>query len=202
MSTDIGILLKDGLALAAFEGRKTVTRRPMADNPFITPFGAHGAAVTWTNGKSNICGGSTARTGQELGVAILAAQPAVIRGAGTAKVGGRVWIRECFSPVHAPPADGPEVLYRASADHALIIHMAEAGDRWRPSIHMPKWASRTWGRITSVTPCNLSTVDDAEAKREGFETADELKAALKAMYPDATWFWRVEWEPMAVGGEQ
>ncbi len=185
---DLGILLKDGLALKAFQGQKVVTRRPMAEGTERKP--AEGS--TWRECICHLihptdtpCPVCDARFG-----------PAVVRGAGTAEVGGRVWIRECWAPVLDPPNGGRAALYRASADHALVIHMAEAGDCWKPSIHMPKWACRTWGRITSITACDLSTIDDFEARLEGFETADQLKAALRAMYPKATRFWRIAWVPI------
>jgi uncharacterized protein YqfB (UPF0267 family) len=59
---------------------------------------------------------------------------------------------------------------------------------------MPKWVSRTWGHIVSVRPCDLSGIDHAEAVREGFGSVPECLDAIRGLYPDTTWFWRVEWE--------
>lgn len=200
---DLGLLLQDDLALAAFEGRKTVSRRPVATQPTRVRLDADGpnlwsAFVEFADGSCVDVG-----LGPRVGVLSAALGPAVIRGAGTAEVGGRVWVRECWAvygnddghPINESGGLvewGPGCLvgYRASGD----VRPEGGASGWRPSIHMPKWASRTWGRITSVTPCDLSTIDHAEAKREGFETAGELKAALRSLYPAATWFWRIEWE--------
>ena len=184
---DLGILLTDALAQRAHQGTKTVTRRPVAQ-----PERPAAEGKIWRDCICHLihpldtpCPSCDGRFG-----------PAVIRGAGTAEVGGRVWVRECWAPIADSIDDGPRALYRASADHALVIHMAEAGDRWRPSIHMPKWAARTWGRVTSVTLCDLSRIDDAEARREGFDAAEECVAAIRALYPEQAMFWRVEWVPM------
>lgn len=189
---DLGILLKDDLALAAFEGRKTVSRRPISPQP--EPATAHPKCrATWselltTDGPMwRFYWHTPTSQGEKVDWGEIHAP--VIRGAGTAKVGGRAWIRECFSP-HYHGIRQPA--YRA--DYSDSIRDVVPEPKWRPSIHMPKWACRTWGRITSVTPCDLSTVDDAEAEREGFETANELKAALRSLYPTARWFWRIEWD--------
>lgn len=162
---DLGILLTDALALKAYQGTKTVTRRPCNAN-----------------------GG-----------------PAVIRGAGTAFVGGRVWVRECWVPLDADGWGLPRgvaarrkrpkhVVYRASAGDSWV----SGGCAWRPSIHMPKWASRTWGRIVSVRPCDLTDIDHAEAVREGFDSVPECLAGIRAIYPDTPVFWRIEWERIEV----
>lgn len=136
--------MTDTMALACHEGRKTVTRRPavvgghILDGPDTDGFGA------------------------------------IIPGAGTATVGGRVWVRECFaiqigdvplcgSISGMSPPRGLTLKYRASGDG-----LRPAADGWRPSIHMPKWAARTWGRITSVRPERLQAITDEDAQREGF----------------------------------
>jgi len=143
--------------------------------------------------------------------------PAIIPGAGTAKVGGRVWIRECFaveicgkplceSIVGMRPTNYMRVLYRANGD---TLH--RAADGWRPSIHMPKWAARTWGRIVSVRPERLQDITDDDARREGFTdglgAAGMLPhvAAFRSTWNDCyagrglgwganPWVWRIEWE--------
>jgi len=208
MPRDFGILLRDDLALAAFEGRKVVTRRPVDAScdllrdctEFERPAPGHWLFKGRRGPRSTV----QVSTG------------AVIRGAGTAEVGGMVWIREAWRDVTVQPVSGGAVAYRAGgpvrpvADdvvlrtdkHFWLAHSdlgcGKPGCGWRPSIHMPKWACRTWGRITSVRPCDLSDIDDAEAKLEGFETADQLKDALRTMYPTQQWFWRIQWEPIEV----
>mgnify|MGYP000737135586 CR=1 FL=1 len=59
-------------------------------------------------------------------------------------------------------------------------------------------ASRTWGRIVSVRPCDLTDIDHAEAVREGFDSVPECLAGIRAIYPDTPVFWRIEWERIEV----
>lgn len=193
---DLGLLMADPLAQACAEGRKTVTRRPMSPQPWlrfnlsrIDP-SRHGWA--WHRKGPNPDGSDRFGTHwfetDPKTHTQLPREGAPIPGAGTATVGRRVWVRECFASC------GEDVAYRASL--APGWYPGNHLQPWRPSIHMPKWAARTWGTLTSVTPCDLSTVDDAEAQREGFDTAAEFLPAIREMYPDARWFWRLEiaWE--------
>lgn len=198
MPRDLGILLTDSLALAAFEGRKTVTRRPMSPQP---P-GCYSRLV-WSNYGSKHYAhppGSVSGACWQ--------GPASIPGSGIAEVGGRVWIREAFlmgrTSVQQACGEhvgywttlGAPILYRADGHkpHRVSDEYGAPFYCVRPSIHMPKRFSRTWGRIASVRPCDLSTIDDAEARREGFDTAAECMAAIRGIYPTQRWFWRVEWE--------
>ena len=202
---DLGLVMNDPMARACAERWKTVTRRPAA----------HLAGARWVGmGPCSDDPGpvySARRCRRVDGMwhyhldsfnwGNLDANLARIPGAGTATVGQRVWVRECFallshsgSPVCGSiagmlPLHSGQVRYRA-AGHTLSTR----ADGWRPSIHMPKWAARTWGTLVSVTPCDLSTVDDAEAQREGFDTAAEFLRVIRAMYPGVLWFWRLEIE--------
>lgn len=92
------------------------------------------------------------------------------------KPGDRLWFRETwkFCPM-APPAG--IVHYRA--DHsarAVIIEKGTPGriharDRWRPSIHMPRWASRAVVEILSIRVERIQDITEEEARKEGVDWA-------------------------------
>ena len=86
--------------------------------------------------------------------------------------GDRLWVRE----THAPQADcwgswerwtrgeggpAPIIRYAADAEKAPFI------ERWRPSIHMPRWASRITLEVTGVRVERLQEISEADAKAEG-----------------------------------
>ena len=66
------------------------------------------------------------------------------------QTGDRLWVREahCFDLNHwingsrFVSSDKPFVLYRASEAAQKAEDDVPFGIRWRPSIHMPRWASR------------------------------------------------------------
>ncbi|EMP7085104.1 hypothetical protein REZ51_002012 [Klebsiella variicola] len=95
-------------------------------------------------------------------------------------VGDRIWVRETFSPVDDTQYGGEKwVDYRATpkfeASHPAgwdcAPNDAEAL-KWRPSIHMPRWASRILLEITNVRVERLKSISDGDAIREGCSTTD------------------------------
>lgn len=74
------------------------------------------------------------------------------------QVGDTLWVRETWRPnVHNPGA----FKYRAGCTRE------EERYPWKPSIHMPKAASRIHLRITSITVQRLNAITDADAISEG-----------------------------------
>lgn len=96
------------------------------------------------------------------------------------KPGDRLWVRETFrlfdasiecgcsdSPCNCPPSGTP--LYRASHD--------DGESKWKPSIFMPRWASRVTLEIASVRVERLNDISEEDAKAEGVNGEDEAIAA-------------------------
>lgn len=85
--------------------------------------------------------------------------------------GDRLWVRETFCEMverHRPP----KFSYRAdtSADgEECRLDFVRCGYpyRWKPSIHMPRWASRITLEITGVRVERLQEISEADAIAEG-----------------------------------
>lgn len=104
-------------------------------------------------------------------------------------VGDRIWVKENYA------TDGPIVRYEATDDfHELR--------RKKPSIYMPRWASRITLTITDVRVQKLHDISEADAEAEGFAATegasaidafrflwDELqsKAEKRRRYKNSTW---------------
>ncbi|MGP2601647.1 hypothetical protein [Serratia ureilytica] len=101
------------------------------------------------------------------------------------QVGDRLWVRETWQ---GPLVDEEHLDdYRANADKfqapEFCEYAADGGTRpefcdlddntrqgWRPSIHMPRWASRITLEITAVRVERLNDISEEDAKAEGAPT--------------------------------
>ncbi|RFU90212.1 MULTISPECIES: hypothetical protein [Citrobacter] len=71
------------------------------------------------------------------------------------KPGDRLWVRETFSAV--PDHDEP-------VGCSALLYAADCGTpygKWKPSIHMPRWASRILLEITDVRVERLQAADES-----------------------------------------
>ncbi|MDW5376800.1 hypothetical protein R6258_07685 [Halomonas sp. HP20-15] len=101
--------------------------------------------------------------------------------------GDRLWVREAWTAGYyhnADADDGPQVSVIYRADSADMTHAAPSYElaeewersysedgpddpRWRPSIHMPRWASRIMLEIVSARVERLQEISKADALAEG-----------------------------------
>ncbi|EOC0011700.1 hypothetical protein ACI0X9_003387 [Cronobacter turicensis] len=79
-------------------------------------------------------------------------------------VGDRLWVRETWARYNIDK-DSYDMAYRATTPH----DWPKEG-RWRPSIHMPRWASRILLEITDVRVERLNSISHEDAEREGIHT--------------------------------
>ena len=79
--------------------------------------------------------------------------------------GVRLWVRETWAPVSTfDPSPETGALYRADP---IYDGMASFEWRWRPSIHMPRWASRITLEVTGVRVERVQEISEVDAYREG-----------------------------------
>ncbi len=94
------------------------------------------------------------------------------------KPGDQLWVRETWAPNEGDVLAG-KAFYRA--DNNTIV------ERWRPSIHMPRWASRITLEITKVRVERLQDISEEDAKAEGSAYRTEFRDIWRSIYGDGSW---------------
>lgn len=98
--------------------------------------------------------------------------------------GDRLWVRETWREVQSDTSTS--LYYRADEEWH-----EKAG--WRPSIHMPRWASRITLEATDVRVQRLQDISEEDAKAEGaddirYRTAKECFSDLwDSIHGDGAW---------------
>ena len=164
-----GMIFNGEMVRAILDGRKTQTRRIMAPQPaddierciFPNP-----EAIGWKSSMRHKHGSTTAHFCHY------------------GKPGDRIWVRETFQgPLFdydlmdsyckdPTPFEKPEFcVYKADGVPAPEFYDAddELHCCWRPSIHMPRWASRILLEITDVRVERLNAISQEDAQAEGME---------------------------------
>jgi len=94
--------------------------------------------------------------------------------------GDRLWVRETFTEFVGHHAETGRWAYRADMKDSLGEQIRQdyikAGYpyQWKPSIHLPRWASRITLEITGVRVERLNEISEADAMAEGIESGDCL----------------------------
>ena len=103
------------------------------------------------------------------------------------KIGDRLWVRETWADVNTD--NGPALMFKDGSFHFCVddaypveysrypncnftmwcgdLARGEDGHAWRPSIHMPRWASRITLEITDVRYERLQDISEEDAIAEG-----------------------------------
>lgn len=90
-----------------------------------------------------------------------------------AAVGDLLWVRETWAyhggDEYLYQREPRAVAYRATHEWGSLETADDApGGRWRPSIHMPRWASRITLEVTSIAVQRLQDITPADILAEGF----------------------------------
>ncbi|WP_421565938.1 hypothetical protein [Ochrobactrum sp. EDr1-4] len=156
--TDRPILFSAPMVRALLEGRKTQTRRVIKPQPT----GRIDPLISFNHGRMEIAFGPDMRDKD--------GGPKWWRP--LAQAGDRLWVREACAIVGT--VDPGFVLYRADGYEAECERHGfdkpfppEAEARWRPSIHMPRWASRITLEVIDVRVERLHDISEADAFAEG-----------------------------------
>jgi hypothetical protein len=79
--------------------------------------------------------------------------------------GDRLWVRETWAP------GATRTMYRAGCNPCYL----PPSGRWKPSIHMPRSASRILLEVTAVRVERLQDITEERAKAEGVRAIDGMK---------------------------
>jgi hypothetical protein len=95
--------------------------------------------------------------------------------------GDRLWVRESFDPIYPqdPSYNGGKPIeydYQATYKHGdRLGDLIGVKKKWKPSIHMPRRASRITLEITGVRVERLQDISEADAQAEGINVLPTLK---------------------------
>lgn len=173
--SDKPIIMSAPMVRALLEGRKTQTRRvlkpqPPTDHKLVGIYAPHLTAVF------NPAGGEHYGNPDEDFSVLL---PYRLR--------QRLWVRETFAPW-----ENHEGL--VGIDYRATAKCNQIDRKWRPSIHMPRWASRLTLIVTDVRVHRLNKICLADVYAEGIPEPDEVRMPLtpaaqkilekEGLYPD------------------
>lgn len=159
--TERGMIFNGEMVRAILDGRKTQTRRPIKwKQTRFTEIGERedGSKWLWSEDAEHACD--------------------FWHPCPFGAVGDRIWVRETFCTVDDTQYGGGKwVDYRATpkfeASHPAGWDCAPNDAKalkWRPSIHMPRWASRILLEITDVRVERLNAISEEDAQSEGVHT--------------------------------
>jgi len=122
------------------------------------------------------------------------ADPAAVAACPYGIANDTLWVRETWRNDFIPHEDGPEY---GEGRHVGYLYAADPGEKgpWRPSIFMPRQASRITLRITDVRVERLQEISAADCYAEGIERpAPGAIGSEKCGYDNARNGYRKLWE--------
>ncbi|MCE5979094.1 hypothetical protein [Pseudomonas sp. JR33AA] len=155
------ILFSGPMVRAILEGRKAVTRRPVKPQPEVRMVEGAIPMLTFKNKRGGHWLYPNARA------QITADCP-------YGRPGDRLWVREAWladaqldSIAPRDLSQGEPIMYPADGSVRQTGCAMVSQGRGRPSIHMPRWASRILLEITDVRVERLQDISEVQAEAEG-----------------------------------
>jgi hypothetical protein len=148
------ILFNGDMVRAILEGRKTQTRRPIKPQPEMIP----DVDADYT--------GRCVQVGWDYDLPPVSKCP-------FGQPGDRLWVRETWLK-----ADDIKYYYKANATVASEGVREAYGYKWRPSIHMPREASRITLEIDEIRAERVNDITEDDAMAEGI-AFDEIEKRYK-----------------------
>ena len=191
MSQERGMIFNGEMVCAILDGRKTQTRRIVKGVDGAVSFN-----LEWDihNNEIFVVLGERDHTGLNPILGAISCPFGV--------VGDRIWVRETFQG----PLVSEELFeeYRANPEKfetpQYCEYAADGGAKpeycdlddnlrhgWRPSIHMPRWASRILLEITSVRVESLNDISEIDANHEGMMFTDYGVGRFGQQRPGYCW---------------
>ena len=147
MGKEIGMLFSGPMVRAILDGRKTQTRRIINPQPRV---------VLAQYGDGSIETNQIFRHGDQR----LRCQ---------VRPGDRIYVRETWGIL-----EDKHHHYCYFVDPQGRSRQQLVGNRWRPSIHMPKAAARIWLEVTDVRTERLQDISEKDAIAEGIDMESEF----------------------------
>lgn len=201
----IPMIFNQQMVTALVDGRKTVTRRPIKGNPKIDACGNF--IVSGRNYGQDLNGNPQTKSFTQFHA--------------PCRPDDLIWVRETFcvgriDEVDAEhPADRTLFIdqgcgneYHIQKEWAVYKGVEELDEvKWKPSIHMPRKASRLTLRVTDVRCERVRTITDEQARNEGVYPARpstlvmpyyisfmDLWDELYGNWCNNPWVWVIEFE--------
>lgn len=199
------ILFSAPMVRAILAGTKTQTRRAVK----LQPEAEHGGEPYW------FVGGYRAWTYRN--TTDLLRKGGNVMPCPYGQTGDRLWVRESFCPIYSqdPHYNGGRPIeydYQATYKHGdRLGDLIGVKKKWKPSIHMPRAASRITLEVTAVRVERLQDISEADALAEGVYTDPACPAydAYAQLWDEINgsdsweanpWVWVVEFKRLE-GGE-
>lgn len=164
-----GMIFNSEMVRAILDGRKTQTRRIMKIQPEHSGLGLR-RVIDSKNGSDD--GKYFWSLSDACGLKIRSKSFTCPFGS----VGDRIWVREAFR-VHSRATDVATLVYKASERNSWteqthrvpvsVCNKPATPEKWTPSLHMPRWASRILLEITDVRVERLNAISEEDARAEG-----------------------------------